>query len=51
MSAITKVDLDALARKKRVRSLHKWFAVLQRSASKPALLQSDNSPKYSQTRI
>ncbi len=48
MSVITKVDMDALARKRRVRSLHKWFATLQRSVNKPAMLEAINNPKYAQ---
>ncbi len=48
MPAITKVDLEDLSRKRRVRSLHKWFAALQRSVSKPAILEASDSPTYSQ---
>lgn len=47
MSAITNIDLEGLARKRRVRALHKWFAAVQRNATKPVLLQADNTPKYS----
>ncbi len=46
MIGITKLDLEALARKRRVKSLHKWFATLQRSVNKPAILEALNNPKY-----
>lgn len=47
MSVITKVDLDQLARKRRVKSLHKWFATLQRNVNKPAIAAAANAPTYS----
>ncbi len=51
MTTVTKADLDNLARKRRVRSLHKWFSAFQRSANKVAIPQADNSPKYTIERI
>ena len=35
MAAPSALELSVLARKRRVRSLHKWFATLARSVSKP----------------
>lgn len=32
----TKIDLEELARKRRVRSLHKWFDALKKSVNKPS---------------
>jgi len=46
MATVTKLDLDNLARKRRVRSMHKWFAVFQRSANRVALPAAINSPQY-----
>ena len=50
MPAITKVDLEGLARKRRVKSLHQWFAALQRIVNKPAMLEANDSPKYAPER-
>lgn len=49
MSIITKTDLDNLSRKRRVRSLHKWFAALQRNVNKPVISGAPNGPVYSKT--
>lgn len=46
MAAITQVDLEGLSRKRRVRSLHKWFAALQRNVNKPSIKEASDSPKY-----
>ncbi|GEM_PF-5075440 len=43
MAGLTQVDLDGLARRKRVRSLHRWFDVLKRSISKPGILEDNGS--------
>ena len=46
MPDITKIDLEALSRKRRVKSFHRWFAALQRIVSKPAISEAHDSPKY-----
>jgi hypothetical protein len=38
MAAPSALELSVLARKRRVRSLHKWFSTLARSLSKPSRL-------------
>ncbi len=50
MAGHSKIDLEELARKRRVRSLHKWFAALQRNVNKPVLIEAENTPKYAETR-
>jgi|GEM_PF-1632811 len=41
---ITQRDLDGVVRKRRVRSLHRWFATVQRMVNKPAV--KETGPKY-----
>jgi hypothetical protein len=36
MAAPTALELSCLARKYRVKSMHKWFAALARTATKPS---------------
>ncbi len=50
MVNITKADLSNLARKRRVRSLHQWYAAFQRSANKHAVPEAANAPKYASPR-
>ncbi|MCG3175169.1 MAG: hypothetical protein MOGMAGMI_00091 [Candidatus Omnitrophica bacterium] len=42
MAGVTQVDLDGLARKRRVQSLHKWFRVLQRSVNLPTMPEGED---------
>ena len=49
MSPVSNADLDALVRKRRVRSLHRWFATLQRIVNKPAIKEAAGAPKYAPT--
>jgi hypothetical protein len=38
MAGLSEKDLVGLARKRRVRSLHRWFDVVKRSLAKPTLV-------------
>jgi hypothetical protein len=49
MRPITPAELSAESRKRRVKSLHRWFATLQRNVNKPSIPVSVEGPVYRPT--